>query len=377
MSEKRDDSQERTEQATARKKQQSQEQGLVARSKDFNALMVLLCSGLFFIALGHSSALKLQHLFESYLAFDPKLLADDNGLFLALKNAAFSAIKVLLPFLILIVAVCIAGPMIIGGWAFSWENVALKFERLDPVKGLSKIFSLKNLVELIKSIFKIALVVLAMALIVYLFMKQIVYFSFADPLVGIKQSVKVLTWSFMLLVGALLIITLFDVPFQLWNYQQELRMTKQEVKDEYKDTEGKPEVKSRLARLQRELLKRRFATEVPQADVIITNPTHYAVALKYDPKKMKAPKVVAKGVDFMAEKIMEIAKQHSVPLVALPPLARTVYFHTEIGEEIPSELYVGVAQVLAYVHQLKLYKRGKSNKPKIPNKIDIPPEMVK
>ncbi|HRE30340.1 MAG TPA: EscU/YscU/HrcU family type III secretion system export apparatus switch protein, partial [Candidatus Berkiella sp.] len=297
---------ERTEQATARKKQQSQEQGLVARSKDFNALMVLLCSGLFFIALGHSSALKLQHLFESYFAFDPKLLADDNGLFLALKNATFSAINILLPFLILIVVVCIAGPLVIGGWAFSWENVALKLERLDPIKGLSKIFSLKNMVELIKSIFKIALVILAMALIVYLFMKQIVYFSFADPIVGIKQSVKVLTWSFMLLVGALLIITLFDVPFQLWNYQQELRMTKQEVKDEYKDTEGKPEVKSRLTRLQRELLKRRFATEVPQADVIITNPTHYAVALKYDQKKMKAPKVVAKGVDFMAEKIIEI-----------------------------------------------------------------------
>ncbi len=377
MSENRDDSQERTEQPTARKKQQSQEQGQVARSKDFNALMVLLCSGFCFISMGQSGSTKFQQLFKANLAIDPRLLADESGMCLAIKAAIFSAAGVLIPYLLLIVVVCIVGPMIVGGWSFSWENIELKLERLDPVKGLLKIFSLKNLVELLKSIFKIALVVLAMALIVYLFMKRIIYFSFADATAAIHESGQVLTWSFMLLVGALLIITLFDVPFQLWNHQQELRMTKQEVKDEYKDSEGKPEVKSRLARLQRELLKRRFATEVPKADVIITNPTHYAVALQYDQKKMKAPKVVAKGVDFMAEKIMEIAKQHAVPLVALPPLARSIYFHTEIGDEIPSALYVGVAQVLAYVHQLKLYKRGKLKKPKLPDKVEIPPEMAR
>ncbi len=377
MSEDRDDSQERTEQPTARKKQQSQEQGQVARSKDFNTLMVLLCSGLCFLSMGHSGSTKFQALFKANLAIDPRLLADESGMFLAIKAAIWGATSILLPFLVLIVVVCILGPILVGGWSFSWENIELKFERLDPVKGLLKIFSLKNLVELVKSIFKIALVVVAMALIVYLFMKRIVYFSFNDITVAIGQAGHVLIWSFMLLVGALFIITLFDVPFQLWNHQQELRMTKQEVKDEYKDSEGKPEVKSRLARLQRELLKRRFAMEVPKADVIITNPTHYAVALQYDQKNMKAPKVVAKGVDFMAEKIMEIAKQHAVPLVALPPLARSIYFHTEVGDEIPSELYVGVAQVLAYVHQLKLYKRGKLKKPKLPEKVEIPPEMAR
>lgn len=377
MSEERDDSQERTEQATARKKQQSQEQGQAARSKDFNTLVVLLCSGFCFMGMGHSSSIKMQNLFRANLGIDPKLLIDNSGMFLALKNAMWSGIGILMPFLILIILVCILGPIVIGGWAFSWENVALNFERLDPVKGLLKIFSLKNLFELVKSIFKIALVILTMALIVYLFMRRIIFFSSADVVAGIQQSGSILVWSFMLLVGALFVITLFDVPFQLWNFQQELKMTKQEVKDEYKDSEGKPEVKSRLARLQRELLKRRFATEVPKADVILTNPTHYAVALKYDQKEMKAPKVVAKGVDFMAEKIMEIAKAHSVPLVALPPLARSVYFHTEIGDEIPSGLYVGVAQVLAYVHQLKLYKRGKLKKPKLPEKVEIPPEMAR
>lgn len=376
MSEK-DDSQERTEQATARKKEQSQEQGQVARSKDFNTLLVLLCSGLCFIGMGHSGSIKLQKLFQANLAIDPKLLADESGMFLALKTAVFGSASLLLPFLCLIMIVCIVGPLLIGGWSFSWGNIEIKFERLDPVKGLLKIFSLKNLVELVKSIFKIALVVLTMGLIVYLYMRRIIYFSFADITVGIQQSSQILIWSFMLLVGSLFIITLFDVPFQLWNHMQELKMTKQEVKDEYKDSEGKPEVKSRLARLQRELLKRRFATEVPKADVIITNPTHYAVALKYDQKAMKAPKVVAKGVDHMAEKIMEIAKAHKVPLVAMPPLARSIYFHTEIGEEIPSELYVGVAQILAYVHQLKLYKRGKLKKPRVPEKVDIPPEMAR
>lgn len=373
----RDDSQERTEQATARKKQQSQEQGLAARSKDFNTLLVLLCSGLCFIGMGHSSAHKIAALFQANLAIDPKLLASDDGMFLALKSAILGGVSILLPFLILIVLVCLVAPLIIGGWSFSWSNVELKFDRLDPIKGLLKIFSLKNLFELIKSIFKIILVVLTMALIVYLFMKKIVYSSFAETIVGIHYSCEIIVWSFMLLVGALFIITLFDVPFQLWSYQQELKMTKQEVKDEYKDTEGKPEVKSRLARLQRELLKRRFAIEVPKADVIITNPTHYAVALKYDQKSMKAPKVLAKGMDMMAQRIMEIADEHAIPRVSLPPLARSIYFHTEIGDEIPSELYVAVAQVLAYVHQLKLYKRGKLKKPKLPENVTIPPSMAR
>ncbi|MGE3319279.1 MAG: flagellar biosynthesis protein FlhB [Candidatus Berkiella sp.] len=373
----RDDSQERTEQATARKKQQSQEQGLAARSKDFNTLLVLLCSGLCFIGMGHSSAQKIGAVFQANLSIDPKLLANESGMFLALKSSVFAAIGMLLPFLILIIIVCIIGPLIIGGWSFSWGNVGLKFERLDPVKGLLKIFSLKNLFELVKSIFKIVLVVLTMALIVYLFMKKIIYSSFAETIVGIYYSCEIITWAFMLLVGALFIITLFDVPFQLWNYQQELKMTKQEVKDEHKDSEGKPEVKSRLARLQRELLKRRFAIEIPKADVIITNPTHYAVALKYDQKSMKAPKVLAKGVDLMAQRIMEIADENAIPRVTLPPLARSIYFHTEIGDEIPSELYVAVAQVLAYVHQLKLYKRGKLKKPKLPENVAIPSSMVR
>jgi len=372
-----DDSQERTEQATARKKQQSQEQGQVARSKDFNTMLVLLCSGLCFITMGHSGAKKCQSLFHANLAIDPKLLVDDSGMFLALKAAVFGGINILMPFFYVIVIVCIAGPLLIGGWSFSWGNVEIKLERLDPIKGLLKIFSLKNLVELVKSIFKIILVVMTMGLIVYLYMRKIILFSFSDVTVGIHQSMQIVIWSFMLLVGALFIITLFDVPFQLWNHLQELKMTKQEVKDEYKDSEGKPEVKSRLARLQRELLKRRIAIEVPKADVIITNPTHYAVALKYDQKAMKAPKVVAKGVDFMAEKIMTLAKEHKVPLVVMPPLARSIYFHTEVGEEIPNELYVGVAQILAYVHQLKLYKRGKLKKPKVPEKVDIPPEMAR
>jgi flagellar biosynthetic protein FlhB len=373
----RDDSQERTEQATARKKQQSQDQGQVARSKDFNTMLVLLCSGICFITMGHSVSNKFQKLFQANLAIDPKLLIDESGMFLALKSAVFSGIGIILPFLCLIVIVCIVGPLLIGGWSFSWGNVELKFDRLDPVKGFLKIFSLKNFVELIKSIFKILLVAMTMALIVYLFMRRIIYFSFADITTGIQHSSQILIWSFMLLVGALFIITLFDVPFQLWNHLQELKMTKQEVKDEYKDSEGKPEVKSRLARLQRELLKRRLAIEIPKADVIITNPTHYAVALKYDQKEMKAPKVVAKGVDYMAQRIMEIANEHKVPLIAMPPLARSIYFHTEIGEEIPSELYVGVAQILAYVHQLKLYKRGKLKKPKVPEKVEIPPEMAR
>jgi flagellar biosynthetic protein FlhB len=231
--------------------------------------------------------------------------------------------------------------------------------------------------ELIKSLLKVVLVLSTGIAVYCLFFKKIVFINSLEVKIGMGYSVEILVYAFLILTSSLIIIALFDVPYQMWNYRQQLMMTRQELKDEYKETEGKPEVKAKIHRVRRELAKRRMMSAVPKADVIITNPTHFAVALKYDQGNMKAPVVVAKGADLVAQKIIDIGSQHAIPTVSMPPLARSIFFHTDIGEEIPQKLYMAVAQILAYVHQLKMYRRGKIKRPKPPKDVEIPEDMKK
>jgi flagellar biosynthetic protein FlhB len=279
--------------------------------------------------------------------------------------------------MLLILIASIVGVLLIGGWSFSFGNVAPKFERIDPIKGLMKIFSIKSLMELFKSVLKVVLVICAGITVYFLFFKNILTIAQIDLLPGITESVKIMIYSFFVLTASLIIVCFFDVPYQIWDYRRQLMMTKHEVREEYKETEGKPEVKSKLRRMQREMASRRMMEEIPHADVIITNPTHFAVALKYDQSKMKAPIVLAKGADLVAHRIIEIGKENLITTVSMPPLARSIFYHTEIGDEIPQKLYIAVAQILAYVYQLKLYRRGKSKKPTLPTQLDIPHDMLR
>jgi flagellar biosynthetic protein FlhB len=263
----------------------------------------------------------------------------------------------------------------LGGWLFSSEALQPKFSRMNPLSGLKRMFSVQALVELGKAVGKF-LVVLTVAVAVLMANQDDLLSIGHEPLPqAIAHSAQIVGWCSLWMACSLILIAAIDVPFQLWDHKQKLMMTKQEVRDEFKDTEGKPEVKSRIRQLQYEMAQRRMLQEVPQADVVITNPTHFAVALKYDADKGGAPRLVAKGGDFLALKIREIAQEHRVELLESPALARAVFYSTELDQEIPAGLYLAVAQVLAYVYQLKQFRAGKGKRPGPLPDLPIPPDL--
>ena len=255
------------------------------------------------------------------------------------------------------------------------EPLTPKFSRLNPLSGLKRMFSVKSLVELVKSLAKF-LVVLMVALLVLSRAQDGLFALAHQPLeYAILTAIQTIGWCSLWLACAMILIAAVDVPFQMWDSNQKLKMTKQEVKDEYKDSEGKPEVKGRIRRMQMEMAQRRMMESVPDADVVITNPTHFSVALKYDEQGNRAPVLLAKGSDHLALKIREIAGQHQIIVLESPPLARALYYSTELDEEIPGGLYMAVAQVLAYVYQLRQFHAGKGKRPKPLGDMPIPEDL--
>jgi flagellar biosynthesis protein FlhB len=281
----------------------------------------------------------------------------------------------MLPFLIGIVLVALFAPMLIGGFNFSVEAFAIKLDRLDPIKGLKKIISLKSLIELIKAIMKFSLICICFVALVNYKLQDVFSLDQKAINLAVNESANTVLFTMLIISMPLILVSLIDVPFQIWDNAKQLKMTKQEIKDEMKDTEGKPEVKSKLKALQRELRKRRMMSNVAKADVVITNPTHFAVAIKYDEMRNPAPIVLAKGTNLVAEMIKKVAKANGVPFVSAPALARAIYFNVEIDEEVPSGLYVAVAKVLAYIYELRLYNKGDIDKPVLPSNLSIPKEF--
>jgi len=277
-----------------------------------------------------------------------------------------------LPLFGLLVFAAFLGPVAMGGMVFSFEAVAPKLEKISPIKGLGRMFGLQSLVELIKALCKFLLVGAAAVVIIYYSMDSLIGLGFTSVFSAVVSTGDLLLWSFIGFSAVLILVASIDVPFQLWNHKQQLMMTLQEVKDEMKESEGRPEVKSQVRRMQRQLSESRMMDAVPMADVVITNPTHYAVALKYDQDGTGAPKVVAKGQDFMAKQIREVAAANDVPLFEAPPLARALHGMVEIGHEIPGDLFKAVAQVLAYVYQLKTFKETQKARPVAPSYFDVP-----
>jgi flagellar biosynthetic protein FlhB len=274
---------------------------------------------------------------------------------------------------VMVVAVC--SPLVIGGWLMSGKAVTPNFSRLNPLKGLLNMVSMRALVELLKSIAKTLLV----GGIAYLVMRSqkdaVIALALESVASGSEHLVQLLLTAFLMIVGGLGIIALIDGPYQVWHYADKLKMTRQEVIQESKESDGNPQVKGRIRSLQREMARRRMMAAVPTADVVVTNPTHYAVALKYSEGKMRAPQVVAKGADDVAAKIRELALENKVAILEAPPLARALYKHAEIGDEIPQALYTAVAEVLAYVFQLRAWGKTGGNKPVQPKELDVPPQL--
>jgi flagellar biosynthetic protein FlhB len=291
-----------------------------------------------------------------------------------LMQVMLSALTLIAPFLAITVVAALAGPAVMGGLLFSADAIAFKAEKLDPIKGLGRVFSTKGLIELVKALLKFFLV-LGVAVLIYKFMERdVMALITLDVMEGIARSGSMIMVALVLLSATLVLIAAIDVPYQLWSHNKQMRMTKQEVKDESKETDGRPEVKARVRQLQREVSQRRMLQDVPDADVIITNPTHYSVALKYDKHGSGAPRVVAKGQDLIALKIRSIAIEHDVAIYEEPPLARALHGTTEIGDEIPGPLFLAVARVLAYVYHLR--KSAPTDYIPRPAPVELPSEFA-
>ncbi|MDY0249351.1 MAG: flagellar biosynthesis protein FlhB [Pseudomonas sp.] len=354
---------EKSEDPTEKRKQDSRKKGEIARSRELNTLAVVLAGTGGLLMFGGALGQRIMQVMHKNFSLPRELLLDERYMAISLLQSAQMAGDALIPLFFMLLVAAIVGPVSLGGWLFSMEALAPKFSRMNPFSGLKRMFSMKSIVELLKALGKFSIVLMVALFVLAQARNELIKFA-SEPLeMAILHSMQVVGWSSLWLACSLIIIAAIDVPFQMWDSKQKLKMTKQEVRDEYKDSEGKPEVKSRIRQLQREMAERRMMSAVPEADVIITNPTHFAVALKYDAEKGQAPILLAKGGDFLALKIREIGSEHKITLLESPALARAVYYSTEVDQEIPAGLYLAVAQVLAYVYQLRQYHAGKGKKP--------------
>lgn len=377
MAEESDSGQEKTEDPTEKRLKESRDEGQVARSKELDTLAVVMCAAVGLFAFGPTMFGLLVDLMAYNFSFEREDIYATDSMGIHLIESVNIGLKILAPLFFVLFVASIVGPIMLGGWLFSSKSLVPKASRMDPLAGLKRMFSLKALVELLKALAKF-LVVLAMALLVLFFFEDQMLELDTEPLPdAIGHSMWILAMALLFLACSLILIAVVDVPFQVWDNKQKLKMTKQEVRDEFKDSEGKPEVKGRIRQLQREMAERRMMGEVPQADVVITNPTHFAVALKYDPLNAGAPVLVAKGADFVAQRIREVATEHNVIVLESPPLARAVFYSTELDQQIPAGLYLAVAQVLAYVFQLRQYRAGQGKRPGPMPTPDIPEDLRK
>ncbi|MGN8851387.1 flagellar biosynthesis protein FlhB [Anaerobiospirillum succiniciproducens] len=371
------DGQEKTEEPTGKRISDARKKGQLPRSREAGTFFVLL-SGVAsiwlvspFLGEGMTTLMKHSFTLTKSQAFDTYEMGR-----VFLQDIVLVAIPLLAICFSMLVAAFI-GNIMIGGMNFSTEAMMPKPDKLNPINGFKRIFSMNSIVELIKSIAKVACIGSICYFLISDRINEILRLSYIDVFAAVRDAMNILFIFMVIIVSAMIPIIMIDVPFQYWQYRQQLRMTKQELKDEMKETEGNPQIKSRMKRMQYEMAARRMMSKVPTADVVVTNPTHYAVAISYDPNGELAPVVVAKGVDEVAEKIKEIAREYKIPVMQLPPLARSLYYTTDLDREIPRGLFQAVAQVLAWVMGTKAYNEGKApNRPRDLDKdLPIPDEL--
>ena len=349
---------ERTEEASSRRLEQAREEGQVPQSRELAAFMVLLASVAGFWSFGDWFSHHAAGIFRKGLSFGRDAAFDGNAMTNSFAALSWDALLLTAPLFLLCIAGAVATPFLIGGAVFSPKALAFDFSRLDPQKGLGRIFSTQGVAEMVKAILKALLVGFTIYWVVR-HEEGKIFALLAQPIESaLVNFAGMLLFAAMALVAGVALIAAIDVPFQLWQYHSKMRMTKEEVRQESKESEGDPQMKAQIRRQQRELAKQRMMTEVPKADVVVTNPTHFAVALKYDSKNMSAPQVVAKGMNLVAQKIRELAAENGVPLLEAPPLARALYRHSDIGDQVPAQLYTAVAEVMAYVYQLQQFLAG-------------------
>jgi flagellar biosynthetic protein FlhB len=370
-----DSSQEKTEEASEQKLKKSKTEGQVARSKDLATTISLLATLFvlkFFVVFFYEL---LQDSFRlSYINFhNSEVGLDDLPLMLAHNLVLF--ITLLVPLLITPLLV-VTFSLVPGGWVFAGKNFYPKFSKLNPITGLGRMVSMQNWAELAKSVLKILVLLTVAWYLIVDAIPQLIALQRTNLLNAIGSALSLAFNVMLVLLLVFVVFSFIDIPLQRFFFLKKMRMTKQERKEEHKNQEGRPEVKARIKQLQRQLLQRQVNHVLKKADVVIVNPQHYAVALKYDPKKAQAPYVLAKGADEMALYIRKIAAGHELEVIELPPLARAIYFTTQVNQQIPAPLYTAVARVLTYVLQLRAYRQGRRAKPQLPDNLNIPASMA-
>ncbi|GAA0836395.1 flagellar biosynthesis protein FlhB [Marinomonas arenicola] len=369
-----EDGSEKTESASSKKLEDARKKGNLPRSKDLSAALLLVVAAVTIYGTGTMLTKDLESVFGFNFVIERADVFQYGRMVFHLYSSIVSVMDSMFVMMAILAAAGIVGSICLGGLNFSWEPLLPKLSKMNPISGLKRMFSVQSLVELLKSIAKVTLVGGVAAIVITHFLDEALGLTFQSVQMAIAHGASMVIWSFVFVALALVFIAAIDVPFQIWSHKQKLKMTKQEVKDEFKQQEGDPQVRGRIRQLQRQAAMNRMMSDVPQADVIITNPTHFSVALQYDQNGGKAPVMLAKGSDFIALKIREVGNHYDIPVIQSPTLTRAIFHHTEIGEEIPQGLFKAVAQLLAYVYQLRNARSG-APRPDVMPSLEVPDEF--
>ncbi len=366
---------EKTEPASERRLEKAREEGNVARSRELTTFVMLATAsaGLWFAAesLGTSMSGALRHglQFDRASAFDPAHMLSQSG------RMVLQTLFAIGPLFAMMVVAAVAAPLMLGGWMFSGKAVAPNFGKLDPLAGIGRMFSAQALAELVKALAKSALIGGVAWWVIVDDIEAVMALMSQPAHEALPHALVLVAKHCALIAATLFLVALVDVPFQLWNYYRKLRMSREDVRQEHKESEGDPHIKAQIRRQQQQMARRRMMAEVPKADIVLTNPMHFAVALQYLDSDMRAPRVVAKGTELVAARIRELAKEHKVAILEAPPLTRALYRHTKLGEEIPAGLYTAVAEVLAWVYQLKRWNSEGGEAPRTPTDLPVPADL--
>lgn len=366
---------EKSEQASSTRLEKAYEEGDVPRSRELATCVLLFTAGLSVWGLGSHLNSSMKDLLSAGMTFDSKLAFNTESSLGRLSDQIIDLLIAFAPLGLALMVAAIAAPILVGGWNFSTNLLAPNFERLDPIKGMGNLFSQNSLVELVKAIAKAILIGVVAYFVIAADFAQLITLSLVPVEVGLAETGLFLVKAFIFIAGALVVIALVDVPYQLYSYAEKHKMSIHELKQESKEGNGNPEIKAKIRQQQREMSRRRMMSNVQKADVIITNPTHYSVAIQYKEGDMRAPVLLAKGADTLALRIREIAKEHEILILESPKLARAIYANTELDTEIPEALYLAVAEILAFVFQVKNFNGRSGAYPNQPHNIFVPDEL--
>lgn len=370
-----DSDQEKTEEATPRRREKAREEGQVPRSRELNTFLLLLGGVIGLWSMGNMLYDQLGMVMEQAFLFERRQAMESTPMLVNALDLGQRTLFAMTPLFLLLTVIALVAPGLLGGWLISGKSMQPKFSKLNPIKGVKRIFSTQALVELAKAIAKSVLVGGIAAVFLYYNIGKFMALMDQPIQQALTNALQMAAQAAGLMVLVLLVVILIDVPFQLWDNAKKLRMSQEEVKREHKESEGDPHVKARIRQQQQAMARGRMMSKVPQADVIITNPTHYAIALVYQEGSMGAPRLVAKGADAVAARIREIGAEAGVPRLEAAPLARALYHHVDLEAEVPAELYTAVAEVMAWAYRLKQVAQQGGEMPPTPDNLPVPPDM--